>query len=148
MVLSIQVDIIPSASVSQRLELDMVKKLAIPLCTIFKSNDRNKFVLIFTIFMIVVGCNDCRYYAKEFKKREFVIIVRKKYVHDYKQIAFEGVDQRGKKALFDEVGFRDLYDMVKVGDTLKKELGTADIKIFRKDTCLVCPWYCNGQIIE
>ena len=121
-------------------------KVTVPVCA--KFNNMSRFILIFTIFMVVVGCNDCRYYAKEFEKRQFVIIVQMKYIHDYKQIAFEGVDLGGKAVLFDEVGFRDLYDMVKVGDTLKKELGTADIKIFRKDTSLICRWYCNGQIVE
>ncbi|MBW8684704.1 hypothetical protein [Chitinophaga rhizophila] len=108
----------------------------------------SKFILTFAVSVIIFSCNDCRYYAKEFKKRQFVIIVREKYIHDYKQITIEGVDLTGKKALFDEVGFRDLYDMVEVGDTLRKELETADIRIFRKDTSFVCSWYCNGQIVK
>ncbi|MCF6405180.1 hypothetical protein L3C95_19915 [Chitinophaga filiformis] len=108
----------------------------------------SRFILIFAIFAITAGCNDCRYYAKEFKKRQFIIIVQKKYIHDYKQTAFEGLDLDGKKALLDEVGFWNLYDMVEVGDTLRKELGTADIKVFRKDTSLVCHWECSSGPVE
>lgn len=114
----------------------------------FKYNDMLRSILMFAIFLIVAGCNDCRYYAKEFKKRKFIIIVQKKYIQGYKQTTFEGLDLDGKKALFDDAGFRKLYNMVEVGDTLRKELGTADIKVFRKDTSLVCHWECSEGPVE
>lgn len=108
----------------------------------------NKLTLILAALIPIMSCNDCFYHAKQFEKRQFEMIIKKKYIKYGKQTDFEGVDLNGKRALFDEVGFWELYEMAEIGDTMRKELGTSNIKLCRKDTCLVYRWECNGQIVE
>ena len=76
------------------------------------------------------------------------MIVQKKYIKQRKEINFEGIDSTGKQVLFHEIGFSELYDMVEIGDTMRKELGTSNIKLFRKDTCLVYRWNCDGRRVD
>lgn len=115
---------------------------------IFKFSNMYKIGLILALVMLTTSCNDCLYHAKQFEKRQFEMIIKKKYIKYGKQTDFEGVDLNGNRALFDEVGFWELYDMAEIGDTMRKELGTSNIKLCRKDTCLVYRWECDGRRVD
>ena len=107
-----------------------------------------KLSSILAISMLIMSCNDCLYYAKKFRARQFEMVVHKKYIRYQKQLNFEGLDSTGKEVSFEVVGLSELYDMVEIGDTMRKELGTSNVKLFRKDTCLVYRWNCGGRRVD
>lgn len=107
-----------------------------------------KLSLILTILMLVMSCNDCLYYAKKFRARQFEMVVQKKYRRSNKQANFEGLDSSGKAVSYEAVTLPGLYEMVEIGDTMRKYLGTSNIKLCRKDTCLIYHWICEGGSVD
>jgi hypothetical protein len=98
--------------------------------------------------ILFAACNDCRYYAKEFKKEQYQIIIKEKFIKDAKVICFTGVSFTGDKVLFEHIGFWDLYQVAEIGDTLIKEPGHTEIKLCKKDASIIYPWYCQGVAVE
>jgi hypothetical protein len=108
-----------------------------------------KHLIVLSVWIILAtGCYDCYDHANEFKKVNFQIILKKKFIKQYKVTCFEGVDFEGKRAFFEDVGFNDVYEIVQIGDTLIKVSGSADIKICKKDTCIINHRYCGEKIIQ
>lgn len=107
-------------------------------------------VVVFSLIIIGLlnSCKDCRTYANEFKMKQYNFVVQKKSIENVKESKFVGINSKGEEVIFQEVGFAEVYNSVQIGDTIIKELGSADVKVCQKDTCIVCHWYCDGIPIE
>jgi hypothetical protein len=107
-----------------------------------------RLLVLSVLIILITGCFDCYYFVNEFRKVKFQIILKKKFIKQQKVTCFEGVDFEGKRAFFEDVGFNDVYEIVQIGDTLIKVQGSADIKICKKDTCIINHRNCSGKVIQ
>ena len=102
--------------------------------------------MIFILFLS--GCVNCATLVENFREKDIEIIVSKKYIKYQKQINFEGVNMKGEPAYFDVIGFRPIYEIVEIGDTLIKKEGTLTLAIHRKDAILTHMINCDGKVYQ
>lgn len=100
------------------------------------------------LILFLSGCTTCDEFVENFRKKDIEMIVSKKYIKYQKQINFEGVNLKGETVYFDDIGFRTLYGLVEVGDTLIKKIGSATVAIHRKDTVINHVINCDGKVYE
>ena len=83
-----------------------------------------KYILLF-VCLFFSGCGpSCTEYAENhWRPLSFNFVVTHKSLKFVKEIRIEGVDSAGNPQLFKNMGWYDLYDTVRVGDTLRKIKG-------------------------
>jgi len=65
-----------------------------------------------------------------------------------KFLEFYGIDKNNNKIRFTISRFWRLYNFVEIGDSLIKKLGETEIILKKRDTTLIFPLMCRGQIVE
>ncbi|NVN95612.1 MAG: hypothetical protein HXX18_10065 [Bacteroidetes bacterium] len=86
-------------------------------------------------------CQECL--EKKFRPLEYNMVVTGKYI-DVKFYKAIGREASGKIDTTEESAlFQDIYNIIEIGDTLRKEKGKLDVYIIKKDTTYVFPYFCN-----
>jgi len=109
-------------------------------------------IKIISLLIVIVLFTNCGPTCQELIERNFrnkeynLIILGKDY--NTRDIIFYGRDISGKLDTFVEGGFKDIYDVASIGDSIKKQKGKTTVYLVKKDTVLEFPCYCGQSKIE
>ncbi len=103
-------------------------------------------IALVVVFMTSNSCgHSCREWAEVFRKENLQFKVYQKYRRG-RDIVIEG--SNSEKDVFQWGGWKELYESCHVGDSLVKVKGKTQVLLFKKDTTMIFPYKCQGEVIE
>lgn len=108
-------------------------------------------ILIIMLILSSASCGDCEFLAEQYRTDHFDIILEE-MPYNGRMYTLQGVNPvDGKPEKYRSQGgflgssFREL---IAVGDTLVKKPGELKVYIQKKDTVIVFPFRCEGEVYE
>ena len=100
---------------------------------------------------LIASCGDCEYAANQYRKDQFNIILQVEPSNG-RGYSIKGINPKTKykEKYYDDGGLLGLSfkRLISIGDTLIKKKGELKVYIHKRDTVLVFPFKCEGQIYE
>lgn len=108
-------------------------------------------IFIGSVAMILNSCGDCEFLADQYRKDQFNILLQHEPTEG-RAYTLKGINPitKRKERYSDQGGFLGLpfKNLISIGDTLVKKHGELKIYIRKKDTIIIYPFKCEGQIYE
>lgn len=111
-----------------------------------KSNIEPFILISLCLFFFTYSCGpDCYFYKEEFRKLEYDFKISNKYKEGI-SLVLEGKNKSGKKERFQQAAFYKLQKYAEVNDLIKKDSGSIELFLIKKDTTIKEMWLCHGEI--
>ena len=108
-----------------------------------------KVKLIFIIASILIF-NGCIFNCDDVKENILKLEFKQKVTEKSKDrlIFVRGITEENKIVEFKEFEYWGIYEYIELGDTLYKEFGKTELVLIKKDSTLIFPLYCDGEMIK
>lgn len=105
------------------------------------------FLLLVSV-AVLSSCNSCFTYSQKIKQKQFDFVLEEKSGENERYAFFAGRKPDGTRDTFSEVGFKDMLEFVKLGDTMRKIKDKPVIMVIRERKYKLFYLECDGQRIK
>lgn len=99
---------------------------------------------LISFYSCITTCDDVKRYYTSISYN-FLVISKS---DEHRDFTFEGYDKKGVFNQLQISRFWSFYDYVEKGDSIVKISGNTELILIKKDTTLVFPLMCRGQVVE